>query len=96
MNFLRYYRDFLEELKLEEEKEKIKEEIEIDDIKDITIIKEKGLTRFFKFLTYKLEDILKILMFISIFFILSVGATVLLNVELRNNLFMLLKQSLGL
>lgn len=89
---MKYYRDFLESLEEEKEKKELKEKLKTDS--EITIVKEKNLTRLTKFLIYKFEDVGRIIFTILIFIIISIGITVILNAETRTQLINLIKNSI--
>lgn len=85
-----FYERYKYEQKAKEKEQKIKEKYNISDEKTIVIEQktkiDKALSNLFKFIMI----ILKIMIYIGIFILSSIGATILMNEALRTTFFELL------
>lgn len=77
-----YYKGYLKKKKEQKQNRKIKKAYEKEN-KNIIVIRQKWWVTIF----YILANIFKFLLYIAIIFLLSLGATILVNAEIRNMLF---------
>lgn len=89
------YSNVIEQRKAKEEQEKkaseAKKYYKLDHDKEVVVINENKLTRLLKIISYKFEGLVRIITWLIIMVILSVGATVLLNPTLREQFLSIFK-----
>lgn len=91
------YKEYLRQKEIEQEKERISKEHNID--KDNIIIGKNRVGKiqlYSRFLGNIFTKLAKIFLYISIFMLITIGATVLMNESLRAEIFSLFNQNLML
>lgn len=73
------------------ELEKVKKDFKLDNEQRVVILKENNGTRLLKLISYKFQGLMKIIMWLFLMGIVSVGATVLLNPKLREQFVQIFK-----
>lgn len=89
------YSNVIEQRNAKEEQKKktfeAKKHYKLDNEKEVVVINENKLTRLLKIISYKFEGLVRIITWLIIMGILSVGVTVLLNPTLREQFLNLFK-----
>lgn len=89
------YSNVIAERKAKEEEEKNASEArkyyKLDNDKEVIVINETKWTRLFKIISYKFEGLIRVITWLILMGIVSVGATVLLNPTLREQFLSIFK-----
>lgn len=89
------YSNVIEQRKAKEELEKkafeAKKYYKLDNDKEVVVITDNKWTRLLKIISYKFEGLMRIITWLILMGILSVGATVLLNPTLREQFLSIFK-----
>lgn len=94
VHLFKSYKKQKEEKKKEDSiKNKYKERLNIPN-KEITIIKENNTLRFIRFIFLKFESLLRIVLYLIITGLISLAITVLINANLRNQIWELIKTTI--
>lgn len=89
------YSAVIEDKKVEEQKfnegYEAKKYYKLDNDKKVVVIRESKLTRLFKIISYKFEGLIRIVSWLILMGIVSVGVTVLINPSLREQFLSIFK-----
>lgn len=86
-----FYERYKEEQKIREKEEQFREKYNIGDDKTVVIKNETAVDKSFFYIGNIVSIIIKTIIYISIFLLSSIGATVIMNESLRNTFFILLQ-----
>lgn len=89
------YSNVIEQRKVKEEQDKkafeAKKYYRLDNDKEVIVINDNKRTRFLKIISYKFEGLIRVITWLILMGIISVGATVLLNPTLREQFLSIFK-----
>lgn len=75
----------------EKKANKIRKQYKLDNDKEVVVINENKWARLLKIISYKFEGLVRIVFWLILMGVMSIGATVLLNQSLRDQFFNIFK-----